>query len=77
MNRKQKQWEDKLNANKVGSQTNAEDFTKEFMQDMYAESSLTKHEETFKKETKQVILGNSEHISFHLLLNIYVLRGGR
>ena len=64
MSRKQKQWEDKLNANKVGSQTNAEDFTKEFMQDMYGESSLTKQEETFKTEKKQVILGNSAYINF-------------
>ena len=58
MSRKQKEWEDKLNADKAGSQTNAEDFTKQFMQDMYKESSLTKHEDTLKEEKKQVIIGN-------------------
>ena len=41
MNRKAKQWEDKLNSNKAGAQNNAEDFTKQFMQDMYSESSMT------------------------------------
>ena len=58
MNRKQKEWEDKLNADKAGSQTNAEDFTKQFMQDMYKESTLTKHEETLKEEKNHVIMGN-------------------
>jgi hypothetical protein len=61
MNRKAKQWEDKLNANKAGIQSNAEDFTKEFMQDMYSQSSMTNietREETMKEEEKQVILGN-------------------
>ena len=61
MNRKAKQWEDKLNANKAGIQSNAEDFTNEFMQDMYSQSSMTNietREETMKQEEKQVILGN-------------------
>ena len=61
MNRKAKQWEDKLNSNKAGSQNNAEDFTKQFMQDMYSQSSMTNietREATMKKEEKQVILGN-------------------
>ena len=67
MNRKAKQWEEKLNANKAGIQNNAEDFTKQFMQDMYSQSSMTNietREATMKKEEKQVIIGscNSTYI---------------
>ena len=68
MNRKAKQWEDKLNANKAGNQNNAEDFTKQFMQDMYSQSSMTSietREATVMKEEKQVILGNSIYIITH------------
>ena len=68
MSRKQQQWEDTLNANKVGAQMNAEDFTREFMQDMYAsteETSATsaevnvmqQHETTSRQDTRQVIKG--------------------
>ena len=64
MNRKQKQWEDRLNANKAGAQASAEEFTKEFMYDMYSEqmyakeTSLMKKEEAVTKKSKAVILGN-------------------
>ena len=71
MNRKAKQWEDKLNSNKAGAQTNAEDFTKQFMQDMYSESSMTNIEtrqESMKIEEQQMIKGNF-HIEFrHILM---------
>ena len=67
MNRKQKQWEDKLSANKAGAQNNAEEFTKQFMQDMYSESSITnietREEMTRSEETHAVIIGKSP-ISF-------------
>ena len=63
MNRKQKQWEDKLSANKAGAQNNAEEFTKQFMQDMYSESSMTnietREEMTRSEETHAVIIGKS------------------
>ena len=61
MNRKAKQWEDKLNANNAGAQDNAEDFTKQFMKDMYSQSSMTNIEtrqESMKMEEKQVMKGN-------------------
>ena len=60
MNRKAKQWEDKLNLNKAGAQDNAEDFTKQFMQDMYSESSMTNIEtrqESKKMEATQAMIG--------------------
>ena len=61
MNRKAKQWEDKLNANNAGAQDNAEDFTKQFMKDMYSQSSMTNIEtrqESMKMEENQVMKGN-------------------
>ena len=67
MSRKQREWEDKLNANKSGIQDNAEDFTKQFMQDMYSESSMTNIEtrrEVMQKEEQQVIMGKVKYISF-------------
>ena len=67
MNRKQKQWEDKLSANKAGAQNNAEEFTKQFMQDMYSESSMTnietREEMTRSEETHAVIIGKSRNRS--------------
>ena len=65
MNRKAKQWEDKLNANNAGAQDNAEDFTKQFMKDMYSQSSMTNIEtrqESMKMEEKQVMKGNQSII---------------
>ena len=68
MNRKQKQWEDKLSANKAGAQNNAEEFTKQFMQDMYSESSMTnietREEMTRSEETHAVIIGKSPVLFF-------------
>ena len=68
MNRKQKQWEDKLSANKAGAQNNAEEFTKQFMQDMYSESSMTnietREEMTRSEETHAVIIGKSPILFF-------------
>ena len=67
MNRKQKQWEDKLSANKAGAQNNAEEFTKQFMQDMYSESSMTnietREEMTRSEETHAVIIGKNRNRS--------------
>ena len=60
MNRKAKQWEDKLNSNKAGAQDNAEDFTKQFMQDMYSGSSMTNIEtrqESLRTEETRVTKG--------------------
>ena len=68
MNRKQKQWEDKLSANKAGAQNNAEEFTKQFMQDMYSESSMTnietREEMTRNEETHAVIIGKCPILFF-------------
>ena len=68
MNRKQKQWEDKLSANKAGEQNNAEEFTKQFMQDMYSESSMTnietREEMTRSEETHAVIIGKCPILFF-------------
>ena len=68
MNRKQKQWEDKLSANKAGAQNNAEEFTKQFMQDMYSESSMTnietREEMTRSEETHAVIIGKCPILFF-------------
>ena len=69
MNRKAKQWEDKLNANKAGIQNNAEDFTNQFMQDMYSQSSMTNietREATMKQEEKQVLIGNCNRTYIYL-----------
>ena len=67
MNRKQKQWEDKLSTNKAGAQNNAEEFTKQFMQDMYSESSMTnietREEMTRSEETHAVIIGKNRNRS--------------
>ena len=79
MNRKQKQWEDKLSANKAGAQNNAEEFTKQFMQDMYSESSMTnietREEMTRSEETHAVIIGKSP-ISFfgNIIIQIEKIR---
>ena len=54
-------WKQKLDKNVSGAQENAEDFTKQFMQDMYSQSSMTNietREATIKKEGNQVISGN-------------------
>ena len=67
MNRKAKQWEDKLNSNKAGAQDNAEDFTKQFMQDMYSGSSMTNIEtrkESLRTEETRVTKGILRRIIF-------------
>ena len=72
MNRKAKQWEDKLNSNKAGAQNNAEDFTKQFMQDMYSESSMTNIEtrqQSLRTEETQVTKGTLRKNNFcHFLI---------
>lgn len=83
MNRKAKQWEDKLNSNKAGAQNNAEDFTKQFMQDMYSESSMTNIEtrqQSLRTEETQMTKGTLRNDNFRhfliLLLFIFVLKLG-
>ena len=73
MNRKAKQWEDKLNANNAGAQDNAEDFTKQFMKDMYSQSSMTNIEtrqESMNIEEKKVMKGNIQRQQFYQLTYI-------
>ena len=78
MNRKQKQWEDKLSANKAGAQNNAEEFTKQFMQDMYSESSMTnietREEMTRSEETHAVIIGKKPEIEVFTVLVMIILK---
>ena len=61
-----------MSANKAGAQSNAEEFTKQFMQDMYSESSMTnietREEMTRSEETHAVIIGKKPEIEIFTVL---------
>ncbi len=49
-----KMWEEKLNANTVGSADNAADFTRQFMQDMYEKDAMAIQESSIQQQQQAV-----------------------
>ena len=59
-----KMWEEKLNANTVGSAANAADFTRQFMQDMYEQDTIAAQESSMQQQ-QQVVSQQYQESSQH------------